>query len=372
MRTYSDSGTHSSAEVLDDEVDEPIYEPLQDRRAPGVSVKQRKIPRAQKRKVDRAAKPVCLIERVSRESVIEYCHVIGMEESDDVLDYLEYNWGMSRYTLNLHTRYNICILGPRFHYLFDHKGLLFLPTLEIIEQYSAHEIHTPLPYKPDDPDAETRTFEYRLLVPPSMKSVPIFRRKVEDSKSTNAEDYEVHPFPYNTFPVIKSHVLPHFVIYNAGKKLAAMSNKPAVYGAFITTNAHIEGVSDVALKAMDLFYRWTRADPLPADWMSKSPPSMRKPPSHSSRVPTEPPRQSKRPAEEGGCPTMSKRAKKDDSQGEQALGQLDARSVKKLDRRSDRQIYQDTRSSIDKWRGSVVNDELEAETSNEGDMENMC
>ena len=85
---------------------------------------------------------------------------------------------------------------------------------------------------------------------------------------------------------------------------------------------------------------------------------------------------------------MSKRAKKDSGQGEeqqQAQGQqsqddldgstlLDAHSIKKLNRRSDRQIHNEMRASINKWRVSVVKG-LEAETPNEtgqGDVEIMC
>ncbi|KIM44014.1 hypothetical protein M413DRAFT_443080 [Hebeloma cylindrosporum] len=289
MDTDSDNESHSSAEVLDDGLDETTCEPSRKRRATGASVKQgRSIPRAQKRKVDRAAGRVCLIERVSPANVLDYCHVMGMEEPDDVLDCLEYFWGMPRYTLNLHTRCNICILGPRLHYLFDNQGLLFLPTLEILKQYREHDIHTPLPYKPDDPGAETRKFEYSMLVPPSMKSVAIFRRKDEDSKSTNAKDFEIYPFPYEKFPVIESHLLPHFVIYNAGKRLSQMDEK---YKQFIAANAHIDQVEQRADATLLAFYRWTRHHQLSPEWLLKTPPPARKPPSHSSWAPTEPPRQ---------------------------------------------------------------------------------
>ncbi|KIM44021.1 hypothetical protein M413DRAFT_443087 [Hebeloma cylindrosporum] len=291
---------------------------------------------------------------------------------------------MPRYTLNLHTRYNICILGPRLHYLFDNKGLLFLPTLEIIEQYRQHVIHTPLPYKPDDPGAETRKFKYSMLVPPSMKSVAIFRRKDENSTSTKAEDFEIYLFPYKEFPVIESHLLPHFVIYNAGKKLAKMDQKEAVYKEFIETNAHIDQVEKMADATLRLFHRWTNRHQFPPEWLLKTPPPTRSPPSHSSRAPTEPQRQSKRSPERQGSPTKSKRAKTDGGQGgqqQQGQGQqsrddldgltlLDEHSITRLDRRSERQIYTDTRSSIDKWRKNVVAG-LDAESPNEGDVEIM-
>jgi len=91
MDTDSDNETRSDAEVLDDEVDDPSYEPPRERRPTSAFVKttpserikqERSTPRAQKRKVDLAAKTVCLIERVSRSSVIKYCHVIGKKEPD--------------------------------------------------------------------------------------------------------------------------------------------------------------------------------------------------------------------------------------------------------------------------------------------------
>ncbi|KJA24364.1 hypothetical protein HYPSUDRAFT_214559 [Hypholoma sublateritium FD-334 SS-4] len=357
----SDNEILSDAEVVDDEVDDPTYsyEP-RERRPTGASIKttpserikQERTPYAQKRKVVRTAGAVCLIERVSRSSVIEYCHVIGKKEPDAALDYLVYYWGMPRYTLNLHTRYNICILGPRLHYLFDNKGLLFLPTQEIIEQYMRHNMNAPLPYKPDDPDAQTRTFEYHMLVPPYMEGVGIFRRKVEDSTGTNAEDFEVHPFPYNTLPVITSHLLPHYVIYNAGKKLSAMQRDFEVYNKFLETNAHIEELSDMALKAAILFLRWTQVLELPSDWLANAPPSTRSLLSHSSRAPTEARRRSKRTAGAQGPPTTSKRAKQYSGQGEQdqqAQGQQDdldgltLLGTHLVDKRSDRQIHNDKR-----------------------------
>jgi len=94
MDTDSDNETPSDVEVLDDEMDDPTYEPPCKHRPTGASVKttpserikqERSTPRAQKRKVDVAAKSICLIERVSRSSVIEYCHVIGKKELDAVV-----------------------------------------------------------------------------------------------------------------------------------------------------------------------------------------------------------------------------------------------------------------------------------------------
>lgn len=94
--THSDrevvgDGTYSAAEVVDDGMEDLAYEPPRKHRPTGAFVKttpserikqERSTPRAQKRKVDVAAKPVCLIERVSRESVLEYCHVIRKKELD--------------------------------------------------------------------------------------------------------------------------------------------------------------------------------------------------------------------------------------------------------------------------------------------------
>lgn len=98
MDTDSINEIHSDAEVLDDEVDDeandPTYKaPRGDRQRTGGSVKttpserikikqERSTPRGQKKKVDLAAQAVCLVERVSRSSVIEYCHVIGKKELD--------------------------------------------------------------------------------------------------------------------------------------------------------------------------------------------------------------------------------------------------------------------------------------------------
>ena len=92
------------------------------------------------------------------------------------LDSLEFTWGLNRYTLNLHTRYNVCIcklghllvhvlyaqtlyfvpVGSKLHHLFDNKNLLFLPTKDIIEEYHDHNITTPLPYRPEDSGAQVQ------------------------------------------------------------------------------------------------------------------------------------------------------------------------------------------------------------------------
>ena len=126
-----------------------------------------------------------------------------------------------------------------------------------------------------------------MLVPPYMEAVGIFCRKVEDSTGTNADDFEVHSFPYKTLPVIKSHLLPHYVIYNAGKKMSVMQQDPDVYKKFLETNAHIEQLSERALKTTNLFLRWTQVQQLPPDWLANGPPSTRSPPTHSSQAPTE-------------------------------------------------------------------------------------
>jgi hypothetical protein len=115
-----------------------------------------------------------------------------------------------------------------------------------------------------------------------MKKLPIVRRKEDGSEGSDAEQFELHLFPYQTLPIIKSHVLPQYVIYNAGEKLSTMKQVPEVYDKFLETNAHIQQLPDRAFNTLYLYLQWTKGSELPQDWLENGPPPTRSPPTHSS------------------------------------------------------------------------------------------
>jgi hypothetical protein len=61
----------------------------------------------------------------------------------------------------------------------------------------------PLP----DPDIEKRAIARRDVISPDKKPI-----------------ITIHEYPFDKIPLLKSHLQPKFVIYNAGKKLAGLKN----------------------------------------------------------------------------------------------------------------------------------------------------
>ncbi|CAA7264979.1 unnamed protein product [Cyclocybe aegerita] len=171
-------------------------------------------------------------------------------------------------------------------------------------------------------------------------------------------EFESHPFPYGTL-TIRSNLLPQFVIFNAGQKLVKIPD----INTLSTANAHIPNIFHKILSPITLYARWINVEPL-TEWLNTPPPPARSSPSHSSQAPTEARRELKRPVNKQGSPTREWSEGNSGQGGSRANSERstleDFESIKKQDRRSEREMYNARMESVKSWRMAVAK-ELEAE-----------
>jgi len=100
-----------------------------------------------------------------------------------------------------------------------------------------------------------------VLVPPNMKTVPIIHQTNEGTEEPKKEDFTIHVFPYSDLAPVSSHLLPHFVIFNAGKKVVSMQTKGELL-PFLEANAHVhQDLITMLRRIADIYDRWIKIGP---------------------------------------------------------------------------------------------------------------
>ena len=97
-----------------------------------------------------------------------------------------------------------------------------------------------------------------------MESYFITRREhLDDSLYTEPSNHKTHFYPFSELPLLKSHLYPHFVVYDAGEKLATHtvpdSNKiPRLPGSlFDEAEQRLPGASTLLPFILRLYTSWT-------------------------------------------------------------------------------------------------------------------
>ncbi|PPR04146.1 hypothetical protein CVT24_010696 [Panaeolus cyanescens] len=129
-----------------------------------------------------------------------------------MIDALEWTWGMKRGTLNLDTHRNIFSLGPSMYSLYREKKWGLLPTEEDV--YKFYDKKRSMTCRRDTfavSEPRDEVYTYRLIPLRDMEEIYITRQS-----STESSTVEIHEFPFEGFPTIRSHVHPKFVILHLG------------------------------------------------------------------------------------------------------------------------------------------------------------
>jgi len=205
-----------------------------------------------------------------------------------LLTKLEWAWGLQPDHIRVDTHRNICFLRSDWHDLFDRGCWLLLPSQDIVEDLLAHsKEHRDRPIH--EVYGDKKMFDYRLV--PLTKNIDnIFRynwpetvtteqsftasRPSSGSVSVDTLDFTRHCYPFRTLPTLRSHVQPHFAIYNFGIKYSH-SQVPALGIAHIAyIVAKVLGISEddaqlLTLRLGRLYELWINAKP-PSNFHSYS------------------------------------------------------------------------------------------------------
>ncbi|KAK7678552.1 hypothetical protein QCA50_018424 [Cerrena zonata] len=184
------------------------------------------------RRVDLAdSKGRCLIENVSPWDYT-YCMPRKLSDEDDLLTALEYHWDMEHLSLNLDTRFNIFKVGASLRSTFDSGEWILIPEEEVVERFSASlkecdgKFH---PVREKFPIFTETTFKYRMIpITEVVMKMTISRQNTVHPNGTAvlADNVTVHEHPFQTLPLLESHLHPKFVLFDAGRKLDAVIKSP--------------------------------------------------------------------------------------------------------------------------------------------------
>ncbi|KAI9573777.1 hypothetical protein HD554DRAFT_2310386 [Boletus coccyginus] len=205
----------------------PDYDPADERReaegletrtTPKIRKKTRTVTSSQK-DLARSADPNdgrCLI--TNRPEPVQSCHLVAQATDHETLTKLEYAWGLKYRYFNVDTRYNMMHLRNDWHFLFDQPKWILVPEIEVLQKLS--KIYVEDKYATSDITKIFAEPTYRYYVLPALT----LREPICRYPDVNKPGHEYFP-PYSNLGPLTSHIHPHFVIFNAGKKLASFESE---------------------------------------------------------------------------------------------------------------------------------------------------
>ncbi|KAG6847020.1 hypothetical protein H0H93_010591, partial [Arthromyces matolae] len=203
----------------------------------------------------------------------QFCHIIAHSTTNDDLKMskLEYALGMKYMELNLNSHYNILMLEPSFHYTFDHAHWALIPLdSAFLKRMIEAEFTIDSPLEKLYEGYEEHTWSYLFLPFPPMSDRYIVQCNPEGVESGPSKANPVVP-PYyypQHLPVIKSHIRPHFVIYDLVKKMTHNKHDPPRLRELMDEWEEYEQLT--IFTCLDLYDKWTNVE-LPSDFKGPVP-----------------------------------------------------------------------------------------------------
>ncbi|KAF7424617.1 hypothetical protein PC9H_009925 [Pleurotus ostreatus] len=200
----------------------------------------------------------CLLQNLGPESGIQYAHVVprALAQDDELMNKLEWYWGMARRTIDLDTCYNMFPCGAQFHISHDALRWGLLPSDDIVAQYhdSLTRVHSEFyAERTNFPNIPDGNFSYRFLPLRDMELVPIIRlRMPTPGNSLGPSDTVTHYFPFDTMPILTSHIHPKFAIFELGRQIAAFP---------MDVKIKLINTTPILCSILDIFRAWSESPP---------------------------------------------------------------------------------------------------------------
>ncbi|KAI9573775.1 hypothetical protein HD554DRAFT_2052527 [Boletus coccyginus] len=206
----------------------PDYDPADERReaeglesrtTPKIRKKTRTVTSSQK-DLARSADPNggrCLITNLPEP--VQSCHLVAQATDHETLTKLEYAWGLKYRYFNVDTRYNMMHLRNDWHFLFDQPKWVLVPEAEVLQKLSKIYLEDKCATSDITKLFVEPTYRYYVLPAPTLQA-PICR-----FSDVSSRDHETDFPPFPNLGLLTSHIHPHFVIFNTGKKLSSTLSK---------------------------------------------------------------------------------------------------------------------------------------------------
>ncbi|KAG6834802.1 hypothetical protein H0H93_007304 [Arthromyces matolae] len=203
----------------------------------------------------------------------QFCHIIAHSTTNDDLKMskLEYALGMKYMELNLNSHYNILLLEPSFHWTFDQAHWALFPLdIAFINRMNKARFTVDSPLEKLYQGYEEHAWSYLFLPFPPMRDRYIVQCNPEGVESGPSKANPVVPPHYypQHLPVIKSHIRPHFVIYDLVKKM--LHNKRDELELRVLMAEWEEYNPFTMSICLRLYDKWTKVE-LPSDFKGPLP-----------------------------------------------------------------------------------------------------
>ncbi|PPQ82079.1 hypothetical protein CVT24_012307 [Panaeolus cyanescens] len=196
----------------------------------------------------------CLIENCSNERAVELAHAFDREFSLDegLLAGLEWHWGLKIGTLNLDTHRNIFFLGASLYKLYRQNKWVLLPEDDVLDRYVYANGRAVV--REDFPVFQEKTFKYRFVPLFDMEDIYVARQS-----SDSLSQVDIHEYPFDTMPLLTSHVHPTFVLMHTSSVIHSQLILPP--GALAIFSKRFP----VVRRLKTLYSAWTSILPTRAD-----------------------------------------------------------------------------------------------------------
>ncbi|KAF7416260.1 hypothetical protein PC9H_002525 [Pleurotus ostreatus] len=234
--------------------------------------------------VELPQRPICVITGETDDmNPIEFSHVVAKAVDDETLTKLEWAWGMRYWSLNVDTHFNLQTLSVAVHRFFDRQenGWFWLPELNILSNFlktyradihrfdvkkacfspsytGGTQANLPIQlYK------NKQSFKYRFVATQGMKSCCAIRRYHGSYTSVDPLAFKQHVYPFPELPQFELNILPHFVIFDTGRKLDKILGGSTSFDG-IYSNFDLPVIMDglgAMFACLDLYRLWMSGSP---------------------------------------------------------------------------------------------------------------
>ncbi|PPQ72838.1 hypothetical protein CVT24_012884 [Panaeolus cyanescens] len=168
----------------------------------------------------------------------------------DLMDSLEWAWGMRRGSLNLDTGRNVLFLSATMYSLYVNKKWVLVPTEEDVFRFLDIRDDTIHP-RSAFIDLKENSYSYTFVPLQDMEDVYITRQSFDVDGISNG--VAVHEFPFEDFPIVDSHINPKFAILHLGAILF-QDLDVKIKQSLLKRYPHLQDIEN-------LFSAWTTAPP---------------------------------------------------------------------------------------------------------------
>jgi hypothetical protein len=204
---------------------------------------------------------------------VEVCHLLARATKPGILTALEYFWGMQYWSLDVDSSKNLCFQMRTLHTAFDNHYWFLVPSLDIMIKLAEFKREPNIPIT--SVYGTTEVFTYTIVPLEIMQEVVIHYRSYEPDVRLDSGRPHLTPhyWPYNTLPTLESHIQPHFVVCNAGEKLARIIGSVGFLDKVASVFESKDQGAQTLLQCSSLYSAWYHGEDIPSSFRGVHSPS---------------------------------------------------------------------------------------------------